>query len=221
MTRTDLPTLTRTDLPTLTRTGLRTLTRTGLRPGACAAILLLSTLLGTAACAPGENVAPDPEAVDEATAEGVAPEEATAAGETIEPTEEAAPDAADGVDDALLDPDTATREELLAVPGLDATTVDALVAGRPYADMLEVDELLATALDESEREAVYAHLFMPLDLNNATAAEILLIPGVGDRMRHEFEEYRPYTSIEQFRREIGKYVDDEEVTRLERYVMIR
>jgi hypothetical protein len=40
-------------------------------------------------------------------------------------------------------------------------------------------------------------------------------------MRHEFEEYRPYTGMEQFRREIGKYVDDEEVARLERYVMIR
>lgn len=199
----------------MTRNDLPTLTRTGLRPGACAAILLLSTLLGTAACSPGEDVAPEPEAVDEATAEGVAPEEATAAGELIEPTEEAAPD------DALLDPDTATREELLAVPGLDATTVDALIAGRPYADMLEVDELLATALDESEREAVYVHLFKPLDLDTATAAEILLIPGVGDRMRHEFEEYRPYTSIEQFRREIGKYVDDEEVARLERYVTIR
>ena len=50
--------------------------------------------------------------------------------------------------------------------------------------------------------------------------EIELIPGVGGRMRHEFEEYRPYTSIEQFRREIGKYVDDDEVARLERYVRI-
>ena len=40
-------------------------------------------------------------------------------------------------------------------------------------------------------------------------------------MAHEFEEYRPYTSLEQFRREIGKYVDDEEVARLERYVEIR
>jgi hypothetical protein len=40
-------------------------------------------------------------------------------------------------------------------------------------------------------------------------------------MRHEFEEYRPYTSIAQFRREIGKYVDSTEVARLERYVMVR
>ena len=40
-------------------------------------------------------------------------------------------------------------------------------------------------------------------------------------MVHEFEEYRPYASMDQFRREIGKYVDEDEVARLERYVEIR
>jgi hypothetical protein len=39
-------------------------------------------------------------------------------------------------------------------------------------------------------------------------------------MAHEFEEYRPWTSVEQFRREIGKYVDKAEVARLEQYVSI-
>jgi hypothetical protein len=39
-------------------------------------------------------------------------------------------------------------------------------------------------------------------------------------MAHEFEEYRPYANIEQFRREIGKYVDEKEVARLEQYVTL-
>jgi hypothetical protein len=39
-------------------------------------------------------------------------------------------------------------------------------------------------------------------------------------MLREFKEYRPYTNIEQFRREMGKYVDDGEVARLERYVLV-
>jgi hypothetical protein len=68
---------------------------------------------------------------------------------------------------------------------------------------------------------VYASVWYPIDLNSASGAEILLIPGVGARMQHEFEEYRPYRGIEQFRREIGKYVDSAEVARLERYVTIR
>ena len=63
-------------------------------------------------------------------------------------------------------------------------------------------------------------MWKPIDLNTAKGEEILLIPGVGPRMRHEFEEYRPYKDIEQFRREIGKYVDKAEVARLEQYVTI-
>lgn len=62
---------------------------------------------------------------------------------------------------------------------------------------------------------------VPININTATDAEILRIPGVGPRMLREFKEYRPYTSIEQFRREIGKYVDKAEVARLEQYVVIK
>lgn len=119
----------------------------------------------------------------------------------------------------MLDPNSASREQLMAVPGMTAAAADALVAGRPYQNMVAVDRALA-ALPEADRKTVYARVWKPIDLNAASKEEILLIPGVGPRMQHEFEEYRPYTSIEQFRREIGKYVDKTEVARLERYVMI-
>jgi DNA uptake protein ComE-like DNA-binding protein len=60
-----------------------------------------------------------------------------------------------------------------------------------------------------------------LNLNTATAAELLAtIPGFGTRMVHEFEEYRPYKSIQQFRREIGKYVNPEQVAEYEKYVFV-
>jgi DNA uptake protein ComE-like DNA-binding protein len=66
-----------------------------------------------------------------------------------------------------------------------------------------------------------AGAIVPININTATDAEILRIPGVGPRMLREFKEYRPYTSIEQFRREIGKYVDKAEVARLEQYIVIK
>jgi DNA uptake protein ComE-like DNA-binding protein len=59
-----------------------------------------------------------------------------------------------------------------------------------------------------------------VNLNTATADEILAIPNTGNRMVREFEEYRPYTSILQFRREIGKYVDDAQVAEYEKYVYV-
>jgi len=60
-----------------------------------------------------------------------------------------------------------------------------------------------------------------VNINTATDAQILAIPGVGPRMLKEFKEYRPWTSIAQFRREIGKYVDKKEVARLEQYITIQ
>jgi DNA uptake protein ComE-like DNA-binding protein len=60
-----------------------------------------------------------------------------------------------------------------------------------------------------------------LNINTATGPEFLAaIPGLGNRMVHEFEEYRPYTSIHQFRREIGKYVDAAKVAEYERYIFV-
>lgn len=60
-----------------------------------------------------------------------------------------------------------------------------------------------------------------VNINTATDAQILAIPGVGPRMLKEFKEYRPWTSMAQFRREIGKYVDKKEVARLEQYITIQ
>jgi len=121
----------------------------------------------------------------------------------------------------MVDPNSASKEELAAVPGMTDAVITAVIAARPYANMVAVDKVLARSLSEQQRDSVYTRVWVPIDLNKATAEEILLIPGVGPRMRHEFEEYRPYKSVEQFRREIGKYVDKDEVARLERYVVIR
>lgn len=46
------------------------------------------------------------------------------------------------------------------------------------------------------------------------------IPGFSARMVREFLEYRPYISIQQFRKEIGKYVDAEQVAAWEKYVYV-
>jgi DNA uptake protein ComE-like DNA-binding protein len=121
----------------------------------------------------------------------------------------------------MINPESASRDELLAIPHIDETVADAVIAGRPYGDMLAVDNVLAGSLSEEQRSDVYRSLWKPIDLNTASREEILLIPDVDPRMPHEFDEYRPYTDMEQFRREIGKYVDAEEVARYERYVEIR
>jgi DNA uptake protein ComE-like DNA-binding protein len=60
-----------------------------------------------------------------------------------------------------------------------------------------------------------------LNLNDVTSDQLLnTIPDMGDRMVREFFEYRPYVSIQQFRREIGKYVSADQVAAYEQYVYV-
>lgn len=64
-----------------------------------------------------------------------------------------------------------------------------------------------------------------LNLNTASAEEFAETVPPGDlgstsRMFREFDEYRPYISILQFRREMGKYVDEDQVAAYEEYVYV-
>ena len=60
-----------------------------------------------------------------------------------------------------------------------------------------------------------------LNLNTVTGDQLTAtIPSFPNRMIREFQEYRPYVSIQQFRREIGKYVGDTQVAEWEKYVYV-
>jgi DNA uptake protein ComE-like DNA-binding protein len=121
---------------------------------------------------------------------------------------------------ARLDPNTASSKQLSGLPYLDEADVETIIEGRPYATIGELNATLSASLEEDQLNELYALLFVPINLNTAFEADILLIPGVGRRMAHEFEEYRPYKSMDQFRREMSKYVDEDEVMRLESYVTL-
>ena len=125
-----------------------------------------------------------------------------------------------GTNPSLLNPNLASQEELGAVPHVGAAGAAKILEGRPWRSVAALHAAIGAALSDEQRDAVYARLWLPINLNDITDAEIQLIPGVGRRMAHEFEEYRPYAALAQFRREIGKYVDEDEVARLEQYVFV-
>ncbi|HEY2918150.1 MAG TPA: hypothetical protein VGK77_04050 [Candidatus Binatia bacterium] len=125
-----------------------------------------------------------------------------------------------GQSGALVNPDLASEKELLALPHLNATIVKSIMEQRPFSSISDFHALLSKYLNKEQVTKVYGKTFVQLNLNTAAESEILLIPGVGKRMLHEFQEYRPYKSLVQFRKEIGKYVDQKEVARLEQYVFV-
>lgn len=121
----------------------------------------------------------------------------------------------------LLDPNTATEAQLTSLPGMTADIVKALVAARPFASVIELNTFLTgQKLTAEQLTAFYRQAFIHVNLNTGSREEILLIPGAGNRMVREFDEYRPWKTWGQFDKEIGKYVGPEEVTRLKQYVFI-
>ena len=125
-----------------------------------------------------------------------------------------------GKNQNVVDPNLADRAALKSLPQVTDALADAIIAARPFTSAAALDAVVAKTLGETDRAALYARLFRQINLNTASREEIMLIPGMTSRMAHEFEEYRPYTSLEQFRREIGKYVDTNEVARLEQFVFV-
>ena len=91
---------------------------------------------------------------------------------------------------------------------------------RPYVALAQFRREIGKYVDDDELARLEQFVFIPLDLNTASREIIMQVPGMSPKMAHEFEEYRPYKAMAQFRKEIGKYVDEDEVARLERYVTL-
>lgn len=115
---------------------------------------------------------------------------------------------------------TADEREILSVPGVGEKMAHEFDEYRPYKSIEQFRREIGKYVSKEQVTIYEKYVFVPIDLNHATKEAILTIPGVGKKMAHEFEEYRPYASIEEFRREIGKYVDENELRRLERYVVL-
>lgn len=186
-----------------------------------------------------------------------------------------------GRQQGLLDPNVTHDSLLLRLPGITPAIVRSLKDARPILSVVTLDSILAAnSLSPAQRKALYPKLFIHVDVNRGSDAELRLIPelsaarlaaikagrpwktldalrtvlagdaarieqylfipvelntftddimdtfvsiGVGTRRwKREFAEYRPWKSMEQFDREIGKYLrgNPKEVERLKRYVII-
>ena len=115
---------------------------------------------------------------------------------------------------------TATREEILLVPGAGTRMAREFAEYRPWKTWAQFDKEIGKYVGADATNKLKQYCFIPLNLNTATDEDILSIPGAGNRMVREFKEYRPWKTKAQFDKEIGKYVGDKETTRLWRFVTI-
>jgi DNA uptake protein ComE-like DNA-binding protein len=116
---------------------------------------------------------------------------------------------------------TATRDEILLVPGAGNRMAREFAEYRPWKTWAQFDKEIGKYVGQEATDKLKQYCFIPLNLNTATDEEILSIPGAGNRMAREFKEYRPWKTKAQFDKEIGKYVGDKETQRLWRFVTIQ
>ena len=114
------------------------------------------------------------------------------------------------------------REEILLIPRAGPKMAHEFDEYKPYnGGYAQFRREIGKYVNEQEVAHLEQYTFIPMDLNTASDSALMTIPNLGRRMLGEFKEYRPYPNIEKFRREIGKYVNEKEVARLERYVFVK
>jgi DNA uptake protein ComE-like DNA-binding protein len=116
---------------------------------------------------------------------------------------------------------TGTKDEIMLIPGAGARMVREFGEYRPWVSWAQFDKEISKYVGQPETDRLKQYVFIPVNLNTATKEQIITIPGAGNRMEREFNEYRPWKTKEQFEKEIGKYVDAKEVARLWRFVYIQ
>jgi hypothetical protein len=124
-----------------------------------------------------------------------------------------------------VDVNRGSDAEIMLIPGVDATKLAAIKSKRPWKSFADFQAEVGRATSAAEATRLEQYFFIPIDLNTFTndIMDTFASIGVGTaRWKREFAEYRPWTSQEQFEREIGKYVraNPNEVKRLWRYVII-
>jgi DNA uptake protein ComE-like DNA-binding protein len=130
-------------------------------------------------------------------------------------------DAQVGKSQGVVDANTASEKDLAGMPHMKPAIANALVGVRPFKSITDLNTfLVGQGLTQDQAMDFYKKAFVHVNLNTATKDEILLIPGAGQRMVHEFAEYRPWKSWAQFDKEISKYVGADATAKLAQYVFI-
>jgi hypothetical protein len=83
----------------------------------------------------------------------------------------------------IADANTIGEADLAKLPGLTPALAKTLVAKRPFLSITALDQALTAAgLTREQITTLYGRIFIHINLNAASREEILLIPGVGNRI---------------------------------------
>ena len=83
---------------------------------------------------------------------------------------------------------TGTRDEILLIPGAGQRMVREFAEYRPWKTWAQFDKEIGKYVGADATAKLAQYVFIPVNLNTATDADILTIPGTGQRMLREFKD---------------------------------
>ena len=92
----------------------------------------------------------------------------------------------------VLNANLAIESDLVAL-GLSSELIAKIIDIRPFESMTDFNKIIKV----ENTEKLFKKIFVPFNLNTTAEVDFKMIPGIGNRMAHEFEEYKPcllYTS---------------------------
>ena len=126
-----------------------------------------------------------------------------------------------GKQQGLVEPNVAADTTLQKIPNLNAAAIEALKSAKPLLSIVTVDSILgAKGLTKAQRTDLYGKMFVHVDVNRGSDAELLLIPGMDAKKLAAVKAGRPWKTFAQFNTEVSKASSPAEAARIEQYVFI-
>lgn len=126
-----------------------------------------------------------------------------------------------GKQQGLAEPNVAADTTLQKLPNLNAAAIEALRGAKPLLSIVTVDSILGTkGLTKPQRTDLYGKIFVHVDANRGSDAELLLIPGMDAKKLAAVKAGRPWKTFAQFNTDVAKASSPAEAARIEQYLFI-
>jgi DNA uptake protein ComE-like DNA-binding protein len=116
---------------------------------------------------------------------------------------------------------TGTREEILLIPGAGNRMAREFPEYRPWRTWAQFDREISKYVGQPATDGLKQYVFIPLNVNTASDADLMTIPGVTAATVAQIKAARPVASKEQFEQKVGAAASAKEAARLWRFFVLQ
>lgn len=115
---------------------------------------------------------------------------------------------------------TATRDEILLVPGAGNRMAREFAEYRPWKTWAQFDKEIGKYVGADATAKLAQYCFIPMNANTASDEDLMTIPGATDKTVAAIKQGRPYASAAALQQGLAKGADAKEAKRIARYLVL-